>query len=59
MNKIISTKKRNSISLFGPSGSGKFHHIFDWLKVGTFQPALDTFFYFYQHYQILLNLSKE
>ena len=26
---------------------------FDWLKTGTFQPAFDKIFYFYQHYQPL------
>ena len=51
MNKIISTKERIFISLVGPSGSGKSHLIFDWLKIGTFQPAFDKIFYFYQHYQ--------
>ena len=53
MNKIISTKERIFISLVGPSGSGKSHLIFDWLKIGTFQPAFDKNFYFYQHYQPL------
>ena len=53
MNKIISTKERIFISLIGPSGSEKFHLIFDWLKIGTFQPAFDKIFYFYQHYQPL------
>ena len=53
MNKIISTKERIFISLVGPSGSGKSHLIFDWLKIGTFQPAFDKIFYFYQHYQPL------
>ena len=39
MNKIISTKERNLISLVGASGSGKIHLIFDWLKTVTFQPT--------------------
>ena len=67
MNKIISTKERTFISLVGPSGSGKSHLIFDWLNIGTFQPALDKIFYFCQHYQPrysqmqrkTLKLSKE
>ena len=50
MKKIISTKERIFISLVGPSGSGKSHLVFDWLKIGTFQPAFDRKFYFYQHY---------
>ena len=53
MNKIISTKERFFISLVGPSGSGKSHLIFYWLKIGTYQPAFDKFIYFYQHYQPL------
>ena len=53
MNKIISTKERILNSLVGPSGSGKSHLIFDWLKIGTFQPAFDKIFCFYQHYQPL------
>ena len=44
MKKIISTKERIFISLVGPSGSGKPHLIFDWLKIGTFQPAFNKFF---------------
>ena len=67
MNKIISTKERVFISLVGPSGSGKSHPTFDWLKIGTFQPKFDKILFFYQHYQPLygqmqkktLSLSKE
>ena len=39
MNKLLSTKDRIFISLVGPSGSGKIHLSFDWLKPGTFQPT--------------------
>ena len=53
MNKIKSTKERIFISLVGPSGFGKSLLIFDWLKIGTFQPAFDKIFHFYQHYQPL------
>ena len=67
MNKIISIEERIFISLVGPSGSRKIHLIFDWLKTGIFQPALDKIFNFYQCYQPIivkfkektLNLSKE
>ena len=51
MNKIESTNERVFISLVGPSGSGKSLFIFDWLKIGTFQPTIKKFFFFYQHYQ--------
>ena len=53
MNKITSTYERIFNSLVEPSGSGKSHLIFDWLKIGNFQPAFDKIFYFYQHYQPL------
>ena len=59
MNKLISTKDRVFISLVGPSGSGKSRLIFDWLKIGTFQPEFDIIYYFYQHYQSLYGLMKE
>ena len=40
---IISTAERYFISLVGPGGAGKSHFIFDWLKIGTFQPAFENF----------------
>ena len=68
MNKITSNNERIFNSLVEPSGSGKSHLIFDWLKIGTFQPAFDKFFYFFINIINLftvkckektLNLSKE
>lgn len=60
MNKLISTKERIFISLVGPSGSGKSQLIYEWLTVGTFQPAFDKIYYFYQHYQPLYgSMSKD
>ena len=44
MIEIISTKERVFISLLGPGGSEKLHLIFEWLKIGTFQPNFDNFF---------------
>ena len=38
MNKLISTKNRVFISLVGPSETGKSQLIYNWLKIGTFQP---------------------
>ena len=43
----------------GASRSGKFHLIFDWLIVGTFQPDFDKFYYFYQPYQSLYGLISK
>ena len=45
MIKLKSIKERNFSSLVGPSGSGKPHHIFDCLKIGTFPPAFDKAFF--------------
>ena len=65
MKSIISTKELIFNSLVGPSGSGKYHRIFDWLKVRTFQPKFDKIIYSYQYYPPLYsqmqrkNLSKE
>ena len=59
MNKIISTKERVFISLVGPSGSGKKHLIFEWLKTGISQPKFDKFVYFCPHYQPLMDKCKE
>ena len=44
LKKIISTKEQSFITLVRPSGSRKSHLIFDWLRVGTFQPAFDKIF---------------
>ena len=51
MNKTVSTKERIFISLVGQNGSEKSHFIVDWLKLGTFQPAFDKSFCFYQPYE--------
>ena len=53
MNKIIPTNERIFLYLVVPSGSGKSHLIFDWLKIGVFQPTFGKIFYFYQLYQPL------
>lgn len=59
MNKIISTKERVFMSLVGPSGCGKSQLIFDWLKIGTFQPPFDKVLYFYQHFQPLYECMQK
>ena len=41
MNKLISTKNRVSISLVGPSETGKMQLIYNWLKIGKFRPTFD------------------
>ena len=53
MNKLNSTKNRVFISLVGPSETGKSQLIYNWLKIGTFQPKFDKIFFFIN----ILNLS--
>ena len=45
LNKLISRKNRVFTSLVGPSETGKLQLLYNWLKVGTFQPKFDNFFY--------------
>ena len=60
MNNIISTKNRVFISLVGHSKTGKSQHIYNWLKIGLFQPKFDEIYVFYQHSKPLHNvLQKE
>ena len=58
MNKLISTKNRVFISLVGPSETGKSQLIYNWLKIGTFQPKFDKIYFFYQHSQPLYNVMQ-
>ena len=46
MNKLISTKNRVFISLVGPSETGKSQLIYNWLRIGSFQPKLDKIYFF-------------
>ena len=59
MNKLIFTKNRIFISLFGPSESGKTYLLHEWLKVGTFQPKFDKIYFFYQHPQPLHDVMQK
>ena len=59
MNKLISTKNRVFISLVGPSETGKSQLIYNWLKIGTFQPNFDKIYFFYQHSQPLYNVMQK
>ena len=45
MNKLISTKNLNFISLVGTSDSGETYLIHEWLEVKPFNPSSNTFFY--------------
>ena len=59
MNNLVSTKYRVFISLVGPSETTKSQLIYNWLKIGTFQPKFDKFYFFYQHYQPLYNVMQK
>ena len=59
MNKLISTKDRVFISLVGPSETGKSQLIYNWLKIGTFQPKFDKIYFFYQHSQPLYDVMQK
>ena len=59
MNKVISTKNRVFVSLVGPSETGKSQLIYNWLKVGTFQPKFDKIYFFYQHSQPLYDVMQK
>ena len=59
MNKLMSTKNRVFISLVGPSETGKLQLIYNWLKVGTFQPKFDKIYIFYQHSQPLYDVMQK
>ena len=59
MNKIISTKNRVVISVVGPSKTGNSQLIYNWLKIGTLQPKLDTIYFFYQHSQLLYDVVQK
>ena len=59
MNKLISTKNRVFISLVGPSETGKSQLIYNWLKIGTFQPKFDKIYFFHQHSQPLHDVMQK
>ena len=59
MNKLISTKNRVFISLVGPSETGKSQLIYNWLKIGIFQPKFDKIYFFYQHSQPLYDVMQK
>ena len=58
MKNIVSFNERIFISLVEPSGSGKSLHIFDWLKIGTFQPKIVNIFNFINIINLFLDKCK-
>ena len=59
MNKLNSTKNRVLISLVGPSETGKSQLIYNWQKIGTFQPNFHKNSLFYQHSQPLYDFMQK
>ena len=59
MNKLNSTKNRVFISLVVPSETGKLHRIYNWLKIGTFQPKFDKTYFIHLHSQPLYDVLKK
>ena len=59
MNKTISTKERVFILLVGPSGSGKSHLIFEWLKLVHFNQSLTKVFIFINIINLSMDKCKE
>ena len=59
MNKLLSKKNRVSISLVDPSQTKKSQPIYNWLKIGTFQPKFDKIYIFYQHSQPLYDVMQK
>ena len=59
MNKLISTKNRVYTLLVGPSQTGKTQLIYNWLKIGTFQPKFDKIYFFFQHSQPLYDVMQK
>ena len=52
-------KQRGFISLVGPSETGKSQFIYNWLKIGTFQPKFDKIYFFCQHSQPLHDVMQK
>ena len=59
MNKLISTENWVSISLVGPSETGKSQLSYNWLKIGSFEPKFETIYFFSQHSQSLHNVMQK
>ena len=59
MNKLISTKNGVFNSFVGPSEIAKPQLIYNWLKIGTFQPKFEKIYFFYQHSQPLYDVMQK
>ena len=59
INKIIFTKNRVFVSLVGPSEAGKTQYIYNWLRIGNFQPKFNKNYFLNQHSQLLYNVMQK
>ena len=58
MNKLISTKSRVFMSLGGPSETGKMQLIYNWLKIGIFQPKFENIYFLINILKLFMILCK-
>ena len=59
-NEQVSFFKKSSLYfIVGPSETWKSQLIYNWLKIGTFQPNLDIIYSFYQHSQPLYDIMQK
>ena len=59
MSKLISTKSQVFIPLVGPSETKKSQLIYNWLKIGTFQPQSVKIHFFNQHSQPFYDVMQK
>ena len=45
--------------MVGPSETGNSQLIYNWIKIGTFQPEFDNIYFFYQHSQPLYDVMQK
>ena len=57
--KLFSTKRRSFISFVVLSEAGKSQLIYNWLKIGTFQPKFVKIYFFNQHSQPLYDVMQK
>ena len=59
MNKLTSTRNRVFISLVGLSETGKLQLIWNWIKIGTFQPKFEKIYFLNQNSLSLYDVMQK
>ena len=59
MNRFIATKNGVFASSVCPSETVKSKFIYNWLKIGAFQPKFDKLYIFHQHSQPLYDVMQK